>query len=412
MLKYKVRSGQILIVFLIVSVGLIACKKFLPKSPEASETIAEPIEGLTQAQMVLFTQGDALFDHVYTEEAGLGPIFVQQACAGCHPGDGKGHPLNMVTRFGKMTFTGFDYMLTEGGPQLQQRSINNYLAEVLPAGHTHSSDRIAPIVIGLGLLAAVNDNTILAMADPNDGNGDGISGRVNYILPKPFFNALAIHTDSSGYRIGRFGKKASKVTILQQVVFALKEDIGITSDYDTEDLFNYLVGANTGDQTPDPEVSKSVVDRLVFYMRTLKAPTRRNETDPDVIAGEVIFNDLGCVKCHVSTLTTDISEISALSQKVFHPYTDMLLHDMGSGLDDGYPEGDAKGYEWRTPPLWGLGLAEDSQGGTGYYLHDGRATTVKQAIALHGGEASGVVSNYFALTESEKDQLIAFLKSL
>lgn len=412
MLKKELRSVYLLLSFFIVAVALIACKKLLPEAPPASETIAEPIEGLTDAQLAMFMQGDALFDKTYTPAEGLGPIFIQQACAGCHIGDGKGHPINTVTRFGKTTMTGFDYMLSQGGPQLQQRSIGGYLAETLPEGYTHSSDRIAPIVIGMGLLAAVHDNTILAMADPNDLNGDGISGRVNYVQETSFFEALNIHTDSSGFRIGRFGKKASKVTLLDQVVFALKQDIGITSDYDTEDLFNHLVGANTGDGAPDPEVSAAVVDRLVFYMRTLKAPTRRNENDPDVLAGEQIFNDVGCVKCHMPTLTTDISEISALSQKTFHPYTDLLLHDMGSALADGYPEGNANGSEWRTPPLWGLGLAEDSQGGIGYYLHDGRATTIKGAIGIHGGEASAVIANYFALSEVQKDQLVKFLKSL
>ncbi|NRA10577.1 MAG: thiol oxidoreductase [Crocinitomicaceae bacterium] len=406
------KKNTVFLTLFLLIVVVAACNKILPGAPSASETIAEPIEGLTDAQMFMFMQGDELFDHVYTAEEGLGPIFIQQACSGCHVGDGKGHPLNTVTRFGKETMSGFDYMLDQGGPQLQQRSINGYLAETLPVGYTHSSDRIAPIVIGMGLLAALHDNTILAMADPFDSNGDGISGRANYIQPPNYFKALNIHTDSSGYRVGRFGKKASKVSLLHQVVFALKEDIGITSDYDTEDLYNYLVGVNTGDLSPDPEVGAAIVDRLVFYMRTLKAPTRRNESDPDVVAGEQIFGNLQCVKCHAPTLTTDDSDISALSQITFHPYTDLLLHDMGALLADGYPEGNASGSEWRTPPLWGLGLAEDSQGGTGFYLHDGRATTLKQAISLHGGEAMNAVNAYFLLTEAEKEQLIKFLKSL
>ena len=179
------------------------------------------------------------------------------------------------------------------------------------------------------------------------------------------------------------------------------------------DLFNYNVAGNISDNVADPEVGSDVVDRLVFYMRTLKAPTRRNLDDADVIAGEQIFKNIGCDNCHKSTLTTGSSEIAALNNKEFHPYTDLLLHDMGSILDDGYPEGSATGSEWRTPPLWGLGLAEDSQGGTGYYLHDGRATTLNGAIGYHsGGEASDIASNYSALSQTEKDQLIKFLKSL
>ncbi|MBT6013678.1 MAG: c-type cytochrome [Flavobacteriales bacterium] len=221
-----------------------------------------------------------------------------------------------------------------------------------------------------------------------------------------------MHIDSSGYYIGRFGKKASKVTLLDQVVFALKQDIGLTSDFDTEDPINYVIASNTSDGVPDPEVGSDVVNRLVFYMRTLKAPSRRNETDQSVIDGEQIFKDMGCVKCHVQTLTTASSEIEALSNKVFHPYTDLLLHDMGMSLNDNYREGNAKGGEWRTPPLWGLGLADDSQGGIGYYLHDGRATSLEQAIEMHGGEAAGVIVNYNNLSDEEKGKLYAFLMSL
>lgn len=396
-----------------VTIGVISCKKLLPEAPASSDTIAEPTKGLTAAQKGLFIQGDELFAKVYTPEEGLGPIFIQNSCEGCHAGDGKGHPFNTVTRFGRKTDTGFDYMEKFGGNQLQQRAIPGFLPEELPIGYTHKSDRIAPIVIGMGFLAAVPDSTIMNMEDQFDLNGDGISGRVNYVLPKEYFVAESMHIDSNGYYIGRFGKKAKEITLRDQVVFALKEDLGLTSDFDTEDLFNYSIAGKISDNVADPEVGSDVVDRLVFYMRTLKTPTRRNETDPDVINGENLFTSIGCVNCHKPTLTTGWSEINALSEKEFHPYTDLLLHDMGAGLNDGYPEGQASGSEWRTPPLWGLGLAEDSQGGTGYYLHDGRATTIEEAIEYHfGGEAKGVASNFFSLTQTEKDQLIKFLKSL
>jgi len=257
------------------------------------------------------------------------------------------------------------------------------------------------------------------MADPYDLDGDGISGRVNYVLPKEYFTPQSIHIDGSGYYIGRFGKKAKEITLLDQVVFALKQDIGLTSDFDVEDIFNPQAGINSGDVVPDPEVSLDVVNSLVFYMRTLKTPTRRNENDPDVLAGEQLFTQIGCANCHKPNLTTAKSEIDALSEKVFHPYTDLLLHDMGAALastTDGYPEipeGSAQGSEWRTPPLWGLGLAQESQGGTGYYLHDGRATTLRETIAYHSsGEASSIATNFFALSEQEKEQLIKFLESL
>ena len=392
---------------------LSSCENILPHAPDSSDTIAEPIEGLTASQLSFFVEGDELFAKVFTPDEGLGPIFIQNACEGCHVGDGKGHPFNKLTRFGRYDEDGnFDYMLDQGGPQLQHRAINNYLPEVLPENATHFSDRIAPIVIGMGLLAAVDDQTLLDLANLQNSNTDGITGRVNYVMPTDFFVSEDIHLDSSGYYIGRFGKKASKVTLLDQVVFALKQDIGLTSDFDTEDPINYVIASNTSDGVPDPEVGSDIVNRLVFYMRTLKAPTRRNESDQSVIDGEEIFKDLGCVKCHVQTLTTASSEINALSNKEFYPYTDLLLHDMGVNLSDNYPEGSSRGGEWRTPPLWGLGLSDDSQGGTGYYLHDGRATSLSQAIEFHGGEAAGVIVNYNNLPQEDKDKLYEFLMSL
>jgi len=399
-------------------IAVVSCEKLLPPAPDPGDTIAEPTEGLTPAQLAAFMVGDELFAKVYSPEEGLGPIFIQQACAGCHVGDGKGHLFNMETRFGKYSGTVFDEMLDKGGPQLQQRSIAAYPAEQLPSGYTHKTGRIAPIVIGMGFLAALHDQTILDMADPSDLDGDGIRGRVNYVLPKGYFTPQSIHIDSSGYYIGRFGKKAKEITLLDQVVFALKQDIGLTSDFDVEDIFNPEIGINTGDLVPDPEVSLDVVNSLVFYMRTLKTPTRRNENDPDVLAGEQLFTQIGCANCHKPNLTTAKSEIEALSEKVIHPYTDLLLHYMGEALaltTDGYPEipeGNAQGNEWRTPPLWGLGLAKESQGGTGYYLHDGRAASLEGAISFHDGEASNARAAFSALSQEEKEQLIKFLESL
>ncbi len=419
LLIMRISKYIIILLPLMLLVVISACNKLLPGAPDPGDTIAEPAEGLTPEQLVTFLAGDELFAKVYSPEQGLGPIFIQQSCEGCHVGDGKGHPFNMETRFGKYSGLVFDEMLDKGGPQLQQRSIAAYPSEQLPSDYTHKTGRIAPIVIGMGFLAALHDSTILNMADPYDADGDGISGRVNYVLPKEYFTPESIHIDSSGYYVGRFGKKAKEITLLDQIVFALKQDIGLTSDFDVEDIFNPQAGINSGDAVPDPEVSLDVVNNLVFYMRTLKTPTRRNEDDPDVLAGEQLFTQIGCANCHKPTLTTGPSEIEALSEKTIHPYTDLLLHDMGSALaftTDGYPEipeGSAQGSEWRTPPLWGLGLAQESQGGTGYYLHDGRATTLKETISYHAtGEASNIASNFFALSEAKQDQIITFLNSL
>ena len=168
----------------------------------------------------------------------------------------------------------------------------------------------------------------------------------------------------------------------------------------------------TGDFVDDPEVSAAIVNNVVFYVRTLKVPPRRDENDIDVIAGENLFNQINCSGCHRPSLVTGFSDVTTLSNKTIHPYADMLLHDMGSELDDGYTEGTALTSEWRTAPLWGIGLAEDSQGGSPFYLHDGRASTLESAIGFHGGEASNSRDEFNNLSTNEKDQLIIFLKSL
>ncbi|MFL5743239.1 MAG: di-heme oxidoredictase family protein, partial [Niastella sp.] len=151
---------------------------------------------------------------------------------------------------------------------------------------------------------------------------------------------------------------------------------------------------------------------LVFYLRTLKAPIQRNQTDADVISGKQLFMSIGCGKCHVPELKTGDYSIAALANKTFQPYTDLLLHDMGPGLNDGYTEGSALPAEWRTPPLWGLGLSKNSQGGQYFLLHDGRATTIEDAIKLHGGEGQSSNTSFQKLSATDQALLIKFLESL
>ncbi len=393
-------------------IALPSCEKLLPPEPKSADVLVGTIPGLTPQQEREHLIGDAAFGKIFGKADGLGPIFVQQSCSNCHVGNGKGHPSTAFFRYASVTGSTVDYLLSKGGPQLQEHSIDSYPIETYPAEANVFTKRVAPAVMGLGYIAALSDLAILANADSIDADADGISGRPNYNSPTPFFNAEAIHYPLNGKYIGRFGKKAEKVTITDQVVFALKQDIGITSPYDETDLYNYQAGINTGDDVPDPEVSANFANSLVFYMRTLKAPERRNTDDPDVIAGESLFNQIGCTSCHKTTFTTSVSDIDALSNKTFHPYSDFLLHDMGSDLDDGYPEGDSYSYEWRTAPLWGVGLAKDSQGGQLFLLHDGRATSFEMAISFHGGEAGSRKDAFNALTEAEKQQLIKFLGSL
>ena len=304
-------------------------------------------------------------------------------------------------------------MLNQGGPQLQNRAIVGFVPEVIPSTATGVTELTAPSVTGLGLLEAVSDADLLAMADPNDSNGDGISGRVNWVSPPSFFSPFPFQIpDSSGRYIGRFGKKGAALNLLHQTVGAYKQDMGVTSDFDMEDPINYAVSSQIIDNVPDPEVPASRVQDLVFYLRTLKAPIQRDESNSDVIAGKQLFIDVQCESCHKQSLTSTTTDIATLSNIQFSPYTDLLLHDMGTGLDDGYTEGSASSSEWKTPALWGIGLTKDAQGGNYFLMHDGRARSIEEAILLHGGEAENSKNMYVALTQSEKEQIIQFLESL
>ena len=393
-------------------VVIVSCKKLMPSAPKEEEILAGSIPGLSAEQEREHAEGDKNFGRVFSKDDGLGPIFVQTSCANCHVGNGKGHLSTELTRFANVNGSIVDYLINKGGPQLQQHSVIGYSPEQIPEEANVFTKRIAPAVMGLGFIAALDDQSILNNADPGDSNLDGISGRVNYVNPTNFFVPSSIHLPNAGQYIGRFGKKAEKVSIQDQVVFALKQDIGITSDFDKQDLYNTQIGINTGYNVADPEVSSGFVNSLVFYMRTLKVPPRRNESDADVMGGEKLFMQIGCASCHMPNFTTAQSDISALSNKTFHPYSDFLLHDMGSSLDDGYPEGSANGFEWRTPPLWGIGLAKDSQGGQLFLLHDGRAKTFEEAVSFHGGEAASRRTIFNALSPEAKNQIIKFLESL
>jgi CxxC motif-containing protein (DUF1111 family) len=180
--------------------------------------------------------------------------------------------------------------------------------------------------------------------------------------------------------------------------------MGITSAYSPIDHYS-----NT---EIDPEVTINKINDITFYLHTLKAPIQRNQNDAQVIQGKNAFNQINCVGCHKSELNTGYSPIAALSFTTFSPYSDFLLHDMGNNLDDGYTEGTAKTFEWRTPPLWGIGLSANSQGGNLFLMHDGRAASLEQAILMHGGEAINSKNAYQNLSQESKNALLKFLKSL
>lgn len=393
------------VVLLLLSAFVMAagCEKLLPSSPEEENVLDGPVDGLTGEQTAQFLRGDAAFnDEIFTPETGLGPLFVSTSCGSCHAGDGKGHPFSSLVRFGQSDTSGNTF-LEMGGPQLQHRAIVGHVPEMMPAG-TVSARFIPPANTGLGFLEAVSDADILSLADPNDANGDGISGRVGWITIPAYVTPRTGAWYIGGKYIGRFGKKCGTYSLLQQTAVAYNQDMGINSSYEPRDTYSGL--------ELDPEIGNRTVQDVVFYLQTLKAPQARNRDDGTVQRGRRLFDDLNCGGCHRPVMQTGASPIASLAYKTIYPFTDLLLHDMGPGLNDGYTEGGAMPQEWRTPALWGLGLSKASQGGRYFLLHDGRANSIESAIAAHGGEAERSRQAFQQLSQTEKQSLIKFLESL
>lgn len=392
------------LVFLLYACGVFfACENFEPAAPADDSLLDGPVPGLSEAENIVFLKGDIAFnDEIFIPESGLGPLFVANSCGSCHPGDGKGHPFTTLTRFGQYDETGNQYAHL-GGPQLQNRAIPGYQPEKLPPGIGFSK-LTPPANTGLGYIDAVSDDDILSWADPDDSDGDGISGVPNWIEMKGYLFTRPGAVEVNGKYIGRFGKKGAAYDLHQQTSQAYNEDIGIASSYEPYDTHTGLA--------VDPEITDQTIQDVVFYLKTLKAPIQRNSNQNDILDGKSIFTDIGCASCHRPEMKTGLSAVAALSNKTFYPYTDLLLHDMGPGLDDGYTEGSAKTFEWKTPALWGLGLSKFSQGGGYFLMHDGRARSIEEAILLHGGEGDISRENFQSLPDSEKTKLIKFLESL
>jgi len=261
------------------------------------------------------------------------------------------------------------------------------------------SPRVAPAVFGMGLLEAIPAGDILRAADPDDRNNDGISGRPNYVYDMA----------AGDRRLGRFGWKAGQPSIAQQVAHAFHDDMGITSAYypGTSSSTRYV-----SDGGPVIELDPGYFDQVLFYIKLLAVPRRRHWDDPQVLRGKAIFHAAGCAGCHVPKFTTGVMPgYPELSEQVIRPYTDLLLHDMGGGLADNRPDGLADGREWRTPPLWGIGLVEAVNGHT-RFLHDGRARNLEEAVLWHGGEALSSQIFYRRLVREDRRALLAFLQSL
>jgi CxxC motif-containing protein (DUF1111 family) len=405
----KKRSLIVIISIVLAVIGFNACSKLLPSMIDPSIGICGPIS-LSSTQTVLFSAGNDQFFANRTAATGLGPYFVATGCGSCHSSDNRGHPFTILTRFGQTDSTGNKF-IAEGGPQLGKYCLPGLMPEQLPPGAT-SSQFIAPITAGVGFLEAVPDSEILAFAAANQNNPDGVRGHPNYNTIPSFASILpGTFPRAGGKWICRFGRKASVYSLLQQVANAYNRDMGITSSFLPYDPYNYL--DQTAPVSPSlPEVDNTTLNSVVFYCQCLQTPAQRNAGDSMVVYGGRLFTQIGCATCHQPTLTTGYSPIAGLSNQAFNPYTDLLVHDMGPGLDDGYTEGSAKTSEWRTAPLWALGLAPNVQGGYTYLLHDGRAHSIEQAIGMHGGEAAVSEGRFAALSPSDRNALIAFLKSL
>ncbi len=390
------------VAILALGLGLAACGKLLTTAPAPGDLFDAPLDGLSAAELAAFAEGDAQFGRPFSVTEGLGPIFNNVSCASCHSGDGRGRPENALTRFSR----GTDPARDVGGPQLQDKAIPGAEAEQLPAG-VDRSRRLPPPVFGMGLLEAIPEADILANADATDSNGDGISGRPNWVTPPEFLPA-----HGGAPVVGRFSRKAQVSSILEQTIAAYHQDIGITTDFLAAENTNPLasVATEAADRVADPELPAAAVRSVVAYLRTLAPPAPGTET-PARGRGRVVFGSIGCASCHVPSLRTGPSTIPALANRDVALYSDLLLHDMGDELADGRPDGQADGREWRTTPLWGLRVMRAFLNGQAFLLHDGRARSVAEAIEAHGGEAAAARDAYRALSGADRAALVDFVES-
>ncbi|WP_083540833.1 di-heme oxidoredictase family protein [Photobacterium sanguinicancri] len=420
-----------------------------------------PAANLPMTKRLDFSVGNSFFRNPWVQAPattdardGLGPIFNTNGCQNCHIKDGRGHPpeegatnaVSMLVRLSipAMTPEQKKALITDGvipdpmyGGQLQDFSISGAKPEGqiaisyqnvpvtftdgevvtlrkptltitdLQYGEVHPnvqmSARIAPPMIGLGLLEQIPESTLFSMAEQQRKEGVGVSGKVNKVWD--------VQTNQAA--VGRFGWKAGQPNLMQQNAAAFNGDVGLTSYlFPNENCTEQQTICAELPNGGKPEVSDKILDFVEFYSQHLAVPSRRNVTDPIVMQGEKLFADVGCGSCHQSQIKTAKNEdLPALSEQMINPYSDLLLHDMGEGLADHRGEFLATGTEWRTAPLWGIGYTEEVNGHTNF-LHDGRARTLMEAVLWHGGEAQGSRDRVVGLPKSERKALIAFLESL
>lgn len=437
-------------------------------APLNSSAFSHPSANMSFERKLDFKVGDGIFRKLWVSSPsstlssdGLGPLYNARSCQSCHLKDGRGQPpargepaVSMFLRLsippqsdadraalashradaipdpaygtqfqdfaiqgipaeGRMEIDHEDVPVTFADGETVTLQKPKYSVAGLNYGPMHPqvmlSPRVAPPMIGVGLLEGIREEDILALADPEDRDGDGISGRPN----------RGWSAESGKAVLTRFGWKAGQPSVAQQSAYAFAGDMGISSK-----LARKGSGECTGTQAAciaapdgsDPvegvELPDKMFDLVAFYARNLAVPARRDVDAPIVLEGKRVFYESGCIACHRPKFVTrrDASRPEQSFQLIW-PYTDLLLHDMGDGLADGRPEGDASGTEWRTSPLWGIGLTETVSGHS-RFLHDGRARSLMEAVLWHGGEAEGAKRKVLQLSKRERDALIAFLRSL
>jgi CxxC motif-containing protein (DUF1111 family) len=407
-----------------------------------------PLANLTNEDIQKHFIADGIFGQQFVSApanqfGGIGPLFNQNSCESCHVRNGRG----IVPQFDGDPSTGLLLRLSipgEGlngaiipapgfGGQLQHKAIFNVTAEgklsrtevteliqyldggsvtlTKPTYHIVESyiplpvdllisPRLAPAVHGLGLLEAIPAEDILALADEHDADGDGISGKPNMV-----WDVLA-----QELRLGRFGWKAENPTANQQAADAAHNDMGLTSYYFPVEHCDGQSNCQDGLQN-EHDADEETTNMFAFYFQTLAVPAQRDYDDPAVIRGRELFQTINCSACHHPRYVTGVHDIVSLTGQTIYPYTDVLLHDMGEGLSDHRPTYRANGQEWRTPPLWGIGLTQIVNP-KATFLHDGRAKTLEEAILWHGGEAEASKEQFRKMGASDRDALIAFLNSL
>ncbi len=370
---------------------LTACAK-----PPAPPALDDPLPDLSADELARFEEGEEIFEGTFTVEQGLGPLFNAEGCAVCHsePVDGGAGPIRELHVSGVGAEGECDALFDLGGPVIQQRATPalealGIASEPVPSAASAEAQRSTPDVFGFGLLDAIPDATILALADPDDRDGDGVSGRA-HVLP--------------GGHVGRFGRKAVVASLAQFNEGAFQIEIGITTP--NQPFESTIAGAPLPagvDPLGEPELTADEVALVDDYVRFL-APPAPAPLDIHARKGRRVFERIGCATCHVPSLRTGAHEVNALSHKEVAAYTDLLLHDMGPELAD-ICLVDASPSEFRTEPLMGLRHMQR-------FLHDGRASTVSDAILAHGGEAGRSRAAFAGLEEHERAALLAFLGTL